>query len=74
MNFPKTKTLHETSHFQLVESGNLVGIKALFTNVVVMPFISDDEGLPLAVGVLKEPNPFRENGTNISLVTGTTDD
>ena len=74
MNFPKTKTLHETNHFQLVECGDMVGIKALFTNVVVMPFISDDQGLPLAIGVLKEPNPFREGGVNISLVTGTTDD
>ena len=74
MNFPKTKTLHETQYFQLVECGDLVGIKALFTNVVVMPFLSDDQGLPLAVGVLKEPNPFREGGVNISLVTGTTDD
>ena len=74
MNFPKIKTLHETENFQLLDCGGLVGIKPLFTNVVVMPFTSDDQGLPLAVGVLKEPNPFREDGHHISLVPGTTDD
>ena len=74
MNFPKIKTLHETDQFQLLGCGNLVGIKPLFTNVVVMPFTSDGDGLPLTIGVLKEPNPFREGGFDITLVTGTTDD
>jgi 8-oxo-dGTP pyrophosphatase MutT (NUDIX family) len=74
MNFPKTKILHETENFHLVECGDLVGIKPLFTNVVVMPFTSDANGLPLTIGVLKEPNPFREGGFHLSLVTGCTDD
>lgn len=74
MKFPTPKTLHETDYFQLIECGEMIGIKALFTNVVIMPFVSDDQGLPLAIGVLNEPNPFREGGSNISLVTGTTDD
>jgi 8-oxo-dGTP pyrophosphatase MutT (NUDIX family) len=74
MNFPKTKILHETKDFQLLECGELVGIKPLFTNVVVMPFTSDGNGLPLTIGVLKEPNPFRDGGFNICLVTGSTDD
>ena len=74
MNFPKTRVLQETDKFQLLECGDFVGIKPLFTNVVVMPFTSDADGLPLTVGVLKEPNPFRDGGINISLVTGCTDD
>ena len=74
MKFPKTKILHETEQFHLVECGDFVGIKPLFTNVVVMPFTSDADGLPLTIGVLREPNPFREDGVNISLVTGCTDD
>lgn len=74
MNFQQPKILHETENFHFLEYGNLVGIKPLFTNVVVMPFTSDSEGLPLTLGVLKEPNPFREGGFDITLVTGTTDD
>ena len=70
----KTKILHETENFKLIEADGLVGIKPLFTNVVVMPFTSDAQGLPLQVGILKEPNPFREEGYNTSLVTGTTDE
>ena len=74
MNFPKTKLLYETEKFQLLECGEFVGMKPLFTNVVVMPFTSDGNGLPLSIGILKEPNPFREGGCNLSLVTGCTDD
>ena len=74
MNPQKIKILHETEKFQLIECEGLVGIKSLFTNVVVMPFTSDPQGLPLTVGILKEFNPFREEGHNVSLVTGTTDD
>lgn len=74
MNPKKINILHETDNFQLIELDGLVGIKSLFTNVVVMPFTSDSQGLPLSVGVLKEFNPFREEGYNVSLVTGTTDD
>jgi 8-oxo-dGTP pyrophosphatase MutT (NUDIX family) len=43
-------------------------------NVVVMPFTSDSEGLPLEIGVIMEPNPFREGGMDICLITGSTDD
>jgi 8-oxo-dGTP pyrophosphatase MutT (NUDIX family) len=39
-----------------------------------MPFVRDEQGLPLAIGVIKEPNPFREGGNAISLITGTTED
>lgn len=74
MNFPKIKTIHENSEFQFLECGNFTGIKPLFTNVVVMPFTSDSQGLPLSIGVLHEPNPFREGGINVSLVTGCTED
>jgi 8-oxo-dGTP pyrophosphatase MutT (NUDIX family) len=74
MKFPKTETIHKTDNFHLLDCGGYVGIKPLFMNVVVMPFTSDDQGLPLTIGVLKEPNPFRDGGFDISLVTGTTDD
>lgn len=74
MNFSKTKVMYETEDFQLLGCDDLVGIKPLFMNVVIMPFTSDDNGLPLTVGVLEEPNPFREGGHNVTLVTGCTDD
>jgi 8-oxo-dGTP pyrophosphatase MutT (NUDIX family) len=74
MKFQTPKVLHETENFHFLQCGNLVGIKPLFTNVIVMPFTSDGDGLPLTLGVLKEPNPFREGGFDITLVTGCTDD
>ena len=74
MEIKSPKIIHETENFHLVEVENMVGIKPLFTNVVVMPFTSDSDGLPLTIGVLREPNPFREGGFDITLVTGCTDD
>lgn len=68
------KLLYSTDNFNVIEREGKVGIEILFTNVVIMPFIRDEQGLPLAIGVIKEPNPFREGGNSISLITGTTED
>jgi len=68
------KILYETKGLNLVERDGRIGVVPTFMNVVVMPFVSDEQGLPLAIGVLKEPNPFREGGLTISLITGTSDD
>jgi 8-oxo-dGTP pyrophosphatase MutT (NUDIX family) len=68
------KVLYETKGLNLVERDGRVGVVPTFMNVVVMPFVSDEQGLPLAIGVLKEPNPFREGGLTVSLITGTSDD
>lgn len=68
------KVLYETPSIHLIEVDGMIGVMPLFTNIVVMPFVSDDEGLPLGIGVLKEKNPFREDGYSISLITGTTEE
>jgi 8-oxo-dGTP pyrophosphatase MutT (NUDIX family) len=68
------KLLYSTDNFNVIERDGKVGIEILFTNVVIMPFVRDEQGLPLAIGVIKEPNPFREGGNAISLITGTTED
>jgi 8-oxo-dGTP pyrophosphatase MutT (NUDIX family) len=68
------KILFETKGLNLVERDGRVGVVPTFMNVVVMPFVSDEQGLPLAIGVLKESNPFREGGMTVSLITGTSDD
>jgi 8-oxo-dGTP pyrophosphatase MutT (NUDIX family) len=68
------KLLYSTDNFNVIEREGKVGIEILFTNVVIMPFIRDEQGLPLAIGVIKETNPFREGGNSISLITGTTED
>jgi 8-oxo-dGTP pyrophosphatase MutT (NUDIX family) len=68
------KLLYSTDNFNVIERDGKVGIEILFTNVVIMPFVRDEQGLPLAIGVIKEPNPFREGGNSISLITGTTED
>lgn len=68
------KILYEAPNIHLIEIDNEVGVMPLFVNVVIMPFVSDGEGLPLGIGVLKERNPFREDGYSVTLITGTTED
>ena len=64
------KILFESPNLNVVERDGRVGVVPTFRNVVVMPFVSDEQGLPLAIGILKEPNPFREGGFSVSLITG----
>ena len=66
--------LFENNLFRVEERNGSTGMIPLFTNVVIMPFISDEQGLPLSIGVLKEPNPFREGGMSVSLISGTTEE
>jgi 8-oxo-dGTP pyrophosphatase MutT (NUDIX family) len=67
------KVLGNFKGFQVIEKNGKEGIRVLFDNVVIMPFVRDDKGLPLMIGVIKELNPFREGGSTISLITGTKD-
>ena len=68
------KILCSTDFLDLVERENMVGVVPKFSNVVILPFVSDDEGLPLLIGVLKEYNVFREGGYSISPITGSSDE
>lgn len=68
------KIFFENESFKVEEREGMLGIVPLFTNVVILPFLSDEQGLPLSVGVLEEPNPFRDGGLSVSLITGTSED
>ena len=68
------KILSTTPKFDVVEREGRVGIKSTVESVVILPFVTDDQGLPLMLGVLKEKNPFREGGYSISLISGTSEE
>jgi len=67
----KEKILLETPKFDVVERGEKPGVVSRVETVMILPFISDDQGLPLMIGVIKEENLFREGGNSQSLITGT---
>lgn len=67
------KILLETPKFNIVDRDGNHGIVSTIETVMVIPFISDDQGLPLMVGVMKEKNQFRDGGFTVSLLTGTCD-
>jgi 8-oxo-dGTP pyrophosphatase MutT (NUDIX family) len=68
------KILHTTPRFEVIEREGSIGIKSTVEPVVILPFISDDQGLPLMLGVLKERNPFRDGGYSISPISGTSEE
>lgn len=68
------KVLYETDKINLIERDGVIGVMPLFMNVVIMPFVSDEQGLPLSIGVLMEPNPFREGGQSMTLITGSSEE
>lgn len=68
------KILYSSPDFNVVERENRIGICSNSETVILLPFVKDDNGLPLMLGVLKEKNPFREGGYSITLITGTSED
>jgi 8-oxo-dGTP pyrophosphatase MutT (NUDIX family) len=70
----ENKILGETEFFQFVERDSMAGLVPKFMNVVIMPFLSDPQGLPMSVGVIVEKNPFREGNSAVCLITGSTDE
>jgi 8-oxo-dGTP pyrophosphatase MutT (NUDIX family) len=70
----ENKILFKNDLFQVEERNGMTGMIPLFTNVVIMPFLSDEQGLPLSIGVILEPNPFRDGGMSMSLITGSSDE
>ena len=74
INNSQEKILSSTNRFDVIEREGKVGIRSTVESVMILPFINDDQGLPLMLGVLKEKNPFREGGYSIRLISGTSED
>lgn len=68
------KIVYKCKWFDLIENGENIGIRSKSDSVLVLPFISDDRGLPLSLGVLNEKNNFRSEGYAISIVSGSPED
>lgn len=68
------KIVYRCKWFDLVEKGESIGLRSKNDSVLILPFISDDRGLPLMLGVLNEKNDFREGGYSISIISGGSED
>lgn len=68
------KIVYKCKWFDLIENGENIGIRSKSDSVLVLPFISDDRGLPLSLGVLNEKNNFRTEGYATSIVSGSPED
>jgi 8-oxo-dGTP pyrophosphatase MutT (NUDIX family) len=66
--------VYKSNRFDVVDNGEYTGIRTKNDSVLILPFVSDDQGLPLMVGVLNERNTFRSGGYSISVISGTPED
>lgn len=67
----EVKTIFSEKWFDVVKVDGRVGIHNRRMSVAVLPFSNDDNGMIKEIGILNEPNPFREGGFCDTLITGT---
>jgi len=70
----KDKIISSSPGFNVIDRDGYIGIVPKSDSVIILPYISDDSGLPLSIGVLKERNLFREGGFSTTLISGRCDD
>lgn len=70
----KDKIISSSPGFNVIDRDGYIGIIPKSDSVIILPYISDDSGLPLSIGVLKERNLFREGGFSTTLISGRCDD
>jgi 8-oxo-dGTP pyrophosphatase MutT (NUDIX family) len=68
------KIVFKSDGFDVVKEGEYSGIRTKDDSVLILPFISDDRGFPLMLGVLNEKNSFRNGGYSISVISGRPED
>ena len=68
------KMLYNAPRFQIIEKGGHIGLKPKEDSVIVLPYITDDNNLPVSIGVLRERNNFRDGGFSLTVVSGRCDD
>jgi 8-oxo-dGTP pyrophosphatase MutT (NUDIX family) len=68
------KIVFKSDWFDVVKEGEYSGIRTKDDSVLILPFISDDRGFPLMLGVLNEKNSFRNGGYSISVISGRPED
>jgi 8-oxo-dGTP pyrophosphatase MutT (NUDIX family) len=64
------KKVYSSEGFDVIDSGETKGIRTKWDSVLILPFTSDDRGIPLMLGVLNEKNDFRNNGYALSIISG----
>ena len=70
----KEKVITSTPWFDVIDREGNFGVRSTIDSVIILPYTSDDQGLPLKLGVLKEKNLFRDGGYSLTLISGKSED
>jgi 8-oxo-dGTP pyrophosphatase MutT (NUDIX family) len=68
------KILYTAPRFDVIERDGHIGLKPKDDSVIVLPYITDENNLPVSIGVLREKNNFRDGGFSITVVSGRCDE
>ena len=66
----ESKILFKNKYFNVIQTGETVGIEPLQLDVAILAFVRDEKGLPNFLGVLREFNPLRDGQFTTTVVTG----
>jgi 8-oxo-dGTP pyrophosphatase MutT (NUDIX family) len=68
------KILHQNDRIEVIEVGNKVGIQQKTPSVIILPYTTDESGNPKLLGLISEPNPLRDGGISLTVITGSPND
>jgi 8-oxo-dGTP pyrophosphatase MutT (NUDIX family) len=70
----KEKVLYTAPRFDVIDRDGYIGLRPKDDSVIILPYVTDENNLPISIGVLRERNNFREGGYSLTVVSGRTDD
>lgn len=67
------KILFQNDVIEVIQNDNRLGIKQKDPSVIVLPYITDDNGNPKKLGLITEPSPIRDTKISYTVITGSPD-
>lgn len=64
------KILLQNDYLDVIERGNRIGIQQKNPSVMILPYTTDESGNPKSLGLISEPNPLRDGGISLTIITG----
>lgn len=70
----QVNTIYENNYIRITEIDGAVYIKQINPSVIILPYIQDDSGMPLSIGVISEISKSKPTGISKTLITGSPND
>lgn len=68
------KILLQNDYLNVIERDNRIGVQQKNPSVMILPYTTDESGNPKSLGLIAEPNPMRDGGISLTVITGSPED